>query len=454
MGTTMIAVISFPQPAAFALAEELHAAWPESSIARHARYTNCFQPPEALAFALDHDQAVVVASPTHVLSLLNSGHVRIPDGKDLLCVDPNRRWVIQLAGGAKAAELAREVQAVLGVTPVLDERVPHPLDPLDVLTPHAVRHYRANYGATVRAVADGEPVRLVTDVAYPLPALPPNVSPDAPGDAPVLRVTDFDDPGDGDLLIVPRTLILGIGASSSADPTEAMPLLMATLKATGYLRDAIGRIATVEGKGDHPVVSWVSRCLNVPVEEHPAQELARLTVPNPSEAAAEAVGTPSVAEAAALASSGGGRLLVPKRKSAGTTIAIARAAVRGRLATIGLGPGEHDLLVPRALAELRRASAVVGRPEAVEAVASLLRPGTRQVCLPDPGPIRTPRGEVLDRPGVATDRAGAVLDPAGAAATLATHGHAVALVALGDGSGLAVPPGPYDLHHVPGLPVL
>ncbi|MFI6157767.1 cobalamin biosynthesis protein [Kitasatospora sp. NPDC051170] len=447
----MIGIVSLGRTGR-AVAEELHMAWPEGSEVRHASVGNCFQAPDAVDFVVSrYKQAIVVGPVPYTVSTLVS-HAGLPRDVDLLCVDPQARWVVPLAGGERAAALALEVQAVVGATPVLDERKPRPADPLDVLASHAVRLHRAGSDATVRAAAAGEPVRLVSDVAYPLPPLPPHISPDAPADAPVLRVTDQEDPDGSDLLVVPRTLVVGIGASDGADAAEAMQLLMAVLKETGYLRNAIARIATVEGKGGHPAVGWAARCLNVPVEEHPAELLAGVGVPNPSEVVGTAVGTPSVAEAAALASSGGGELLVPKRKSAKSTIAIARAAVRGRLATIGLGPGEHDLLVPRALAELRRASAVVGRPEAVEAVASLLWPGTRRIALPEPGSVRNTRGEVLDWPGVATDHAGTVLDPAGAAATLATHGHAVALVALGDGSGLAVPPGPYDLHHVPGLP--
>ncbi|MFE5583737.1 cobalamin biosynthesis protein [Kitasatospora sp. NPDC056531] len=449
----MIGLISLDGPVR-PLAEELHAAWPESSELRHASRGNCFQPPDALAFAVGRYPQVVVFGPVpYVVSLLNSGFVKLPREVDLLCVDSQRRWVVPLAGGERGEELAREVQAVLGVEPVLTRYPPRPEGPLDVLTSHAVRYYRPGSAATERAATEGRPVRLVTDVPYPLPALPPNIRPEAPEDAPVLRITDQADPGDSDLLVVPRTLVVGIGAGSGTEPVEAMRLLTDVLAETGHLRSAIARLATVAGKTDHPAVRWAARCLNVPVDEHPADELARLTVPNPSEVVGTAVGTASVAEAAALASSNGGQLVVAKRKSATATVAIARAAVRGRLAVVGLGPGAHDLLVPRALTELRRASAVVGRPEAVEAVAGLLRPGTRQVAVPEPGSVRNARGVVLDWAGVATDGTGQVVDHTGAAVALASHGHAVALVALGDGAGLAVPPGPYDVLRVPGLPV-
>ncbi|MEV7596766.1 cobalamin biosynthesis protein [Kitasatospora sp. NPDC089797] len=435
------------------LTDELRTLWPESTHAYRASHGNCFQAPEAMRLALDrHRQVIAVGSLPAVVGLLTGGLVDLPRGAELLCLDPGRRWIVPLARTDAAEELAREVAAALGVTPVLTGPPPAPEDPLDVLTPHAVRSSRAGADATARAAAEGRPVRLVGDVPYPLPALPPNVRPDAPEDAPVLRITDREDPDGDGLLVVPRTLVVGIGAGSGAEPADAMRLLTEVLAETGHLRPAIARVATVAGKGDHPAVRWAARCLNVPVDEHPAAELAGITVPNPSEAVGAAVGTASVAEAAALASADGGELVVPKRKSATATVAIARAAVRGRLALVGLGPGAHDLLVPRALTELRRASVVVGRPAAVEAVAALLRPGTRRVAVPEPGSVRNTRGEVLDRAGVATDGAGEPVDHVGAAVTLATHGHAVALVALGDGAGLTAPPGAYDLHRVPGLP--
>ncbi|MFF2143292.1 cobalamin biosynthesis protein [Kitasatospora sp. NPDC058190] len=408
------------------LTGELQALWPESSHAYWASRGNCFQAPDAMRFALrQHRQVIAFGSLPTVVGLLTGGLVHLPRGADLLCVDPERRWVIPLTHGDGAEELAREVAAALGVTPVLTS-------PLPRAEPHVP--------------------------AAPAPS--PTVRAGAPEDAPILRITDQEDPGDGDLLVRPRTLVVGIGAGSGTGPDEAMRLLLDTLEEAGLARAAVARLATVTGKADHPAVRWAAHCLgDVPVDEHPAAELARLPVPTPSEAVGAAVGTASVAEAAALASAPGGQLVVTKRKSATATVAIARAAVRGRLALIDLGPqahdrpGVHDRVTPGALGELRRASAVVGTPEAVEAVAGLLRPGTRQVAVPEPGTVRNARGVVLDWAGVATDGTGQVVDRTGAAVTLAAHGHAVVLVALGDGTGLAVPPGPYDVVRAPGLPV-
>jgi cobalt-precorrin 5A hydrolase / precorrin-3B C17-methyltransferase len=91
-------------------------------------------------------------------------------------------------------------------------------------------------------------------------------------------------------------------------------------------------------------------------------------------------------------------------------VAVARIRPRGRLALIDLCPGARDLLTPRAVGELRRASVVAGSRSSLDEVADLLRPGTR--VLPS-GP-----GEEE-----ASARA-AVLE--------ARQGHAVALAGSGD----------------------
>jgi cobalt-precorrin 5A hydrolase/precorrin-3B C17-methyltransferase len=157
-------------------------------------------------------------------------------------------------------------------------------------------------------------------------------------------------------------------------------------------------------------------------------------VPHPSAVVQAAVGTPSVAEAAALA--GGGELAVPKTKSARATVAVARRSGRGRLALVGLGPGAADLVTPRATAELRRASVVVGLDQYVDRVSGALRPGTR----------------------VESSRLGAEEQRATLAVELARAGHAVALLGSGDAGvyGMASPAldladGTFDVVGVPGV---
>jgi cobalt-precorrin 5A hydrolase/precorrin-3B C17-methyltransferase len=160
---------------------------------------------------------------------------------------------------------------------------------------------------------------------------------------------------------------------------EILGLVEDALREAGLSAASVAELATVDAKAGEPGIVEAARRLGVPLVTYSAGELAGVDVPNPSDAPLAAVGTPSVAEAAALV--GGGELLVPKRKSAASpamaTCAVVRRPGRGRLAVVGLGPGARDLLTPRAKAELRRASVLVGLDQYVDQIRDLLRPGTR-----------------------------------------------------------------------------
>ena len=120
-----------------------------------------------------------------------------------------------------------------------------------------------------------------------------------------------------------------------------------------------------------------------------------------------------MAEAAALLAAGpGGRLVVPKRKGATATAAVAVGGPRrpGSVQVVGLGPGGGAHRTPAATAAVRRADAVVGYGPYVDAVGALLRPD--QLVL---------RGTM-----------GAEADRALAALALARCGWRVALVSSGD----------------------
>ena len=90
-------------------------------------------------------------------------------------------------------------------------------------------------------------------------------------------------------------------------------LIEDTLRDAGLPPLSVVGLATVDAKADEPGIVGAAARLGVPVRGYAAGLLAGIAVPNPSGAPLAAVGTPSVAEAAALAA--GGELLVPKRKS-------------------------------------------------------------------------------------------------------------------------------------------
>ncbi|MFI8206283.1 precorrin-3B C(17)-methyltransferase [Streptomyces sp. NPDC085937] len=292
----------------------------------------------------------------------------------VVCVDEAGRFAVSLLGGhgGGANDLAREVGEVLGAEPVVTTATDAVgLPGLDTLG----LPVEGDVAAVSRALLDGEAVALRAEVAWPLPPLPV-----AAEGAYTVRVTDrIAEPVDGEAVLRPPTLVVGVGASKGAPVEEVLGLVEDALREAGLSRASVAELATVDAKSGEPGLVEAARRLGVPLVTYPAGELARVAVPNPSDAPLAAVGTPSVAEAAALV--GGGELVVPKRKSAGrpamATCAVVRRPGRGRLAVVGLGPGARDLLTPRARDELRRASVLVGLDQYVDQIRDLLRPGTR-----------------------------------------------------------------------------
>jgi cobalt-precorrin 5A hydrolase/precorrin-3B C17-methyltransferase len=127
---------------------------------------------------------------------------------------------------------------------------------------------------------------------------------------------------------------------------------------------------------------------------------------------AAAVGTPSVAEAAALLAAGpAADLIVAKTTSAHATVAVARRRrPRGRLSVVGLGPGHSRHRTPAADAAVRHAEVVIGYGPYLDQCADALDP-TQEV-------IRSPIGDEVVRAKQAVAEAGA--------------GRNVALVSSGD----------------------
>ncbi|MEY9964681.1 cobalt-precorrin 5A hydrolase/precorrin-3B C17-methyltransferase [Streptacidiphilus sp. MAP12-16] len=338
----------------------------------------------------------------------------------VVCVDEARRFAVALVGGhdgganALADRVAEALEAQPVVTTATDAVGVPGLDTLGW-------HVEGDVAAVSRAVLDGLPVRLSADAVHPLPALPENVRTDVrtdvPGNPPTVVVSDrlrqpaTDAPT---VTLRPRSLVVGVGASRGASAEEILGLVRETLAEAGLSEHSLSRLATVDAKADEPGLLEAARVLGVALVTFSAEELAAVDVPNPSAAPLAAVGTPSVAEAAALLE--GGELLVPKRKSAPEgraamcTVAVARSRPRGRLAVVGLGPGARDLLTPRAREELRRASIIVGLDQYVDQIRDLLRPGTR-----------------IEATGL-----GAEEERARSAVRLAEQGHAVALIGSGD----------------------
>ncbi len=345
----------------------------------------------------------------------------------VVCVDEAGRYAVALLGGhaGGANVLAGTIATILGAEPVVttatDAVGVSPLDSLGADLGFRLAD-REPIAAVSKAMLDGEPVHLVCDAIWPLPALPPNITRAEAGAGSAAEgggrhrivISDRRDTPAGAVVYRPPSLVVGVGASRGAPGAQVAELIDAALADAGLAAASVRCLATAEVKADEPGILDVARHRGWSVVTHPADALAAVDVPNPSDVVRAAVGTPSVAEAAALLTARqAGRaaeLVVAKRASAMATAAVARLAPRGRLSIVGLGPGAEDLLTPRAVAALRSASVVVGLASYVDQIRHLLRTGTR-----------------IEASGLGQEEA-----RARTAVSLATAGHAVALIGSGD----------------------
>ncbi|HUR12874.1 MAG TPA: precorrin-3B C(17)-methyltransferase [Mycobacteriales bacterium] len=317
----------------------------------------------------------------------------------VVCVDEGRRFAVALVGGhaGGANDLAQQVADLLGCEPVVTTGTDAMgLPGLDTWSWPA----EGDVARVSRALLDGEAVRLEMDPVHPIPPLPVGTEGEL-----VLAVTDR--VVDADVVLRPPSLVLGIGASKGVKVEELEELVVTTLAAHRLSTMSVSHVATVDAKADEGGIVGLCAKTGWPLVTHPASLLAATPVPNPSPHPLEAVGTPSVAEAAALQH---GDLVVEKTKSPMATLAVSRIRPRGRLSVVGLGPGARDLLTPRAVEALRSSSVWVGLDQYVDQVRDLARPGTRLV--------ETGLGKEEER--------------AHSAVALAAEGHAVALLGSGD----------------------
>ena len=181
------------------------------------------------------------------------------------------------------------------------------------------------------------------------------------------------DGGPDHLLYRPAVLALGVGCARGCAPADLAALVEATLAEARLSRDAVAVTASIDLKEDEPAVIALAELLGVPMRVFPAARLADETprLITPSDRVFAEVGCHGVAEAAALAAAGpAGTLIVPKRKSADATCAIALAPspirpaevgrARGHLAVVGLGPGQDAWRTPEAAALIAEATDLVG----------------------------------------------------------------------------------------------
>ena len=316
----------------------------------------------------------------------------------VVSVDDGAKHVVALAGGhaAGANRLAREVAALLGATAVVTTATDGAgLPALDDLPGF---RSEGDVPSVARMWLDGQVPRITVAPGLEQWPIPPGLQPGpgGPGGVGTVVITDSArPPRRGEVLLRPGSVVLGVGASTGADPDRMWQLASGALAKAGLAQASVGVVATIDRKVHESAVVELARRLGAPVSGFDASSLAAAAtardVPNPSRAVETAVGTPSVAEAAALLAAGPGSVLtLAKQVAEDSTVAVARRArPAGHLAVVGLGPGRAGARTLDAVAALRHAEVVMGYERYVDLASDLITPS--QVVIPYPIGAETQR---------------------------------------------------------------
>ena len=181
-------------------------------------------------------------------------------------------------------------------------------------------------------------------------------------------------PANNELVYCPRDIMVGAGCIRDCAPEELTELVMRELESADINRAAIAGVFSIDLKADEPALHALAAALDVPFRVYDAQQLAAQApnLANPSATVEREVGTPGVAEAAALAAAGeGGTLIHPKVKSTNATTALALAPhpfeslegcgrKTGSVNLVGIGPGKAEWRTPEASRIIQNADELVG----------------------------------------------------------------------------------------------
>ena len=301
------------------------------------------------------------------------------DDPAIVCVDSRGNFVIPVLGGHSrgANDIVREVAGILGAT------------------------------AVITTTADESPEYAAPSPGYTVP------SPRHEEQRIITGTHLHEVDNEGGTAPLDRLLTMGVGLSTSCKPEDLYRLVSGVMKDQRLPASSIESISTILARRYHPAIEYlISQYPDIPLRTYTAEALSAIDTPNPSYIVEKAVGTPSVAEAAALAAGGpGAELVVEKRIGDQATIAVAkRTRRRGSLSVVGIGPGNAMHRTPAATQAIESAELVIG----YELYIDLCSP----ILCPDQLVERSPIGAEMAR--------------AESAARSAAAGTRVALVCSGD----------------------
>ena len=132
-------------------------------------------------------------------------------------------------------------------------------------------------------------------------------------------------------MAIKNKIILGMGCDRNTALQTLETAITLALNEIDVTYDAVVAMATIDKKNDEAALLELSCKRNWPLHFYPAEQLAQVEVPNPSDVVMKYMGTPAVSEAAAMlaANTGIDDLLLEKFKYRGddnknATVSIVR----------------------------------------------------------------------------------------------------------------------------------
>lgn len=365
----------------------------------------------------------------------------------IVVMDEAGKFVISLCGGHLGGgdRYTREISAQLGAEPIITsaaERIG--LAGIDILgKPFGWQRGTGDWTGVSAAIARQETVQVIQECGsllwqshlpsdHPFQFGFPDFPSPTPEVAPQGRVwishiqRHFAEESDfPKVQWHPRVLWVGIGCERGTSKEVIAQAIAQACRTNHLAAQAIAGIATIDIKADELGILELVKAKNWCLQSFPAAALAQISVPNPSAYVESVVGTPSVAEAAALLAAStthtSNSLIVPKQvyrqegEEGAVTVAIAKSSQEytgrtGNLLLVGIGPGALDQITPAAKRAIASADVVIGYSLYIDLIQPLIHPG-----------------QMLEASPITQERQRALR-----AVTLAQWGLTVAMISSGD----------------------
>ncbi|MGB3695200.1 MAG: precorrin-3B C(17)-methyltransferase [Spirulinaceae cyanobacterium] len=331
----------------------------------------------------------------------------------VVVLDQEGRFVISLCSGHQggADVLTRLIAKQLGATPILTGAAASlDLPGIDVMgLPFGWRKGEGDWTGVSAAVARTEVVEVIQEVGSTLwqKHLPPKHS--FQFGFPELGKNQVQPQGriwisftkrrfspETDIPKVqwhPRVLWVGMGCERGTSQLVMETALEEVFQRYHLATEAIAGIATIDLKADELGILSLCKERSFPLQTFQADALEKVTVPTPSPVVNQEVGTPSVAEAAAILATQNPSLLVPKQifrlegEAGAVTVAVAQSqweytGGQGKLFLVGMGPGDLGQMTPTAQTAVTEADAIIGYSLYLNLIKPLRRPGQIQESFP------------------------------------------------------------------------